>query len=95
MTNQKKEKNKFVLNLLILFLVASNPHNLIADEKICKKFDIKCKSQKWIDETKNYQKKKLDEGMKQYEKTKKNVEKAKDKVINAKDEVIEKLPKKN
>ena len=95
MTNQKKEKNKFVLNLVILFLIATNLHNLNADEKICKKFDIKCKSQKWIDETKNYQKKKLDEGKKQYEKTKKNVEKAKDKVINAKDEVIEKLPKKN
>ena len=95
MTNLKKEKNKFILILAILLLIVSNLHYLNADEKICKKFDIKCKSQKWIDETKNYQKKKLDEGKKQYEKTKKNVKKTKDKVIDTKDEVIKKLPKKN
>ena len=43
---------------------------LYADENICKKFDIKCKSKKFIDETKDYQKKEWADGKKQIIETK-------------------------
>ena len=60
MTKQKKEKkNKLIFLLLITIFFQSQISYLYSDEKKCKKFDIKCKSQKFLDETKEYQKKKL------------------------------------
>ena len=40
-----------------------------ADTGECKRFDFKCKSKKFIDETKEFQKKGLDQGKEQIKKT--------------------------
>ena len=59
MTKQKKEKkNKLFFLLLITIFIESQISYLYSDEIKCKTFDIKCKSQRFLDETKEYQKKK-------------------------------------
>ena len=66
---KKKEKNKiiFILNFLILvFLIPLAS----ANENKCKKFDIVCKSKNWVEETKEFQKKKFGEGKEQLSGTK-------------------------
>jgi hypothetical protein len=79
MTNQKKRKNKIINLVLITFLsFFILPTN--ASEIECKKFDIKCKTNKFINETKDFQKKGLNDSKKQLGKTK--------------DKIIDILPKK-
>ena len=73
----------FLSTLLIIFLNTS----LLANETNCKKFDLKCKTKKFIDDTKSFQSKGLDE-------SKEQINKIKDKVIKGKNEVLKKIPKK-
>jgi len=73
----------FLSTLLIIFLNTS----LFANETNCKKFDLKCKTKKFIDDTKSFQSKGLDE-------SKEQINKVKDKVIKGKNEVLKKIPKK-
>ena len=73
----------FLSTLLIIFLSTS----LLANETGCKKFDLKCKTKKFIDDTKSFQSKGLDE-------SKEQINKVKDKVIKGKNEVLKKIPKK-
>jgi len=70
----------------ILFLSTFLFFNLnilvFADEKECGKFDLKCKTKKFIDDTKNYQKKGLDQSKKQISKNKNKILKAKDIIVD-------------
>ncbi len=54
---------------------------LLANETSCKKFDLKCKAKKFIDDTKEFQ----NEGL----------EKSKSQINQTKDKVLKTLPKKN
>ena len=49
--------NKIIL--LFTFLILSFNSPISAGELKCKKFDVKCKTKKFIEETKKYQKKGL------------------------------------
>ena len=58
MINQKRKKNKLkitIFSLLIFFTFL----NAYPSDVNCKKFDIKCKSKNWLQETKEFQKKKI------------------------------------
>ena len=69
---------KFLILTIILFLQFS--YSLDANENMCKKFDFKCKTQKFIDDTKEYQKKEWSNSKKQ--------------IKNTKDKIIKTIPKK-
>ena len=87
MTKQKKEKkNKLIFLLLVSIFFQSQISYLYSDEIKCKKFDFKCKSQKFLDETKEYQKRKISDGQKQLNQTK-------EKLNEVKDEAIKRIPK--
>ena len=45
--------------LLLIFLISTFNSSLFANELKCKNFDVKCKTKKFIEETKKYQKKGL------------------------------------
>ena len=49
--------------------------NCIFSYSQIRKFDIKCKSKKWVNETKDFQKKKLDESKNQLNKSKEVIKK--------------------
>ena len=53
------------ITLLFIFLILSLNSSIYADELKCKKFDVKCKTKKFIEETKEYQKKGLKESKEQ------------------------------
>ena len=58
MINQKRKKNKLkiaIFSLLIFFSFS----NVYPGETNCKKFDIKCKSKNWLQETKRISKKNI------------------------------------
>ena len=79
MINQKRKKNKLkitIFSLLIFFTFL----NAYPSDVNCKKFDIKCKSKNWLQETKEFQKKKYEEG--------------KDQLGSNKKQIIDALPKK-
>tara|TARA_B100000035_G_scaffold171685_1_gene146495 strand:+ start:336 stop:575 length:240 start_codon:yes stop_codon:yes gene_type:complete len=78
MTNPKKRKNNLILFFFLILFVIQFPLNINSIE--CKKYDIKCKSKKFIDDTIKFQK----EGIK----------KGKTQVGQTKDKMMEKLPKK-
>ena len=59
--------------LIILIFFLSYISSLSAQESECKKFDIKCKTNKFINETKEFQKKGLEDGKKQLKGTKKKI----------------------
>ena len=75
---------KIILYTTLIFFVNST---LLGGETNCKKFDLKCKTKRFIEDTKNYQTKGLDE-------SKEQLIKVKDEVIKGKNNVIKKLPKK-
>ena len=75
---------KYLLLLLTVFFLNSE---LSANEIICKKFDIKCKTKKYIEDTKNYQKKGLKE-------TKDQISKGTGIIKDKTDIIKDKLPKK-
>ena len=58
--------NKVILYVFLVFLFNIN---LLADEVNCKKFDLKCKAKKFIDETKQYQNKGLEKSKTQINQT--------------------------
>ena len=62
MINQKRKKNNFLYYLILILF--TNIAFLNANEIKCKKFDIKCKTNKFIEETKQYQKKGLEKSIK-------------------------------
>ena len=72
---------------LYLFFIVSLNNQLLADEVSCKKFDLKCKTKKFIDDTKSFQTKGFND-------SKKQLGKVKDKIIKGKNEVLKKIPKK-
>tara|TARA_A100001015_G_C14440024_1_gene500082 strand:+ start:153 stop:398 length:246 start_codon:yes stop_codon:yes gene_type:complete len=80
MTKIKRKKNKLIFFILAVILFQSQISDLYSNDLKCKKFDIKCKTNKFIDDTKKFQKKGFDDGKKQLNKTKK--------------EIIEVIPKK-
>ena len=65
-----------------------NFSDLYSDVIKCDKLDVKCKTQKFLDKTKEFQKKKFDEGQQQLKQTRKKLE-------EVKDEAIKKIPKIN
>ncbi len=74
MINQKRKKNKLSV-YIFLITITLLPAFIYADSIECKKFDIKCKSKKWVNETKDFQKKKFDESRNQFNKKKEIIEK--------------------
>ena len=76
---------KIIFINLVLFSILN--FNVYADEKKCGAFDFACKTKKFIDDTKSFQSKGLDE-------SKEQINKVKDKVIKGKNEVLKKIPKK-
>ena len=50
---------------LFIFITLCLSISISADEVKCKKFDVKCKTKKFIEETKDFQKKGFEEGKKQ------------------------------
>jgi len=71
MTNQKRKKNKITILFisLLIFLTFLFPVNANDNIKNCKKFDFKCKAEKFINDTKEFQKKKYKDGKEQLKKT--------------------------
>ena len=69
MINQKKEKNKLII-LILLAYISGFSELLNAKTIECKKFDIKCKANKFIKDTKDFQKKGITDGKKQLTGTK-------------------------
>ena len=70
MTKPKRKKNKLIILFCSIILFFQYTPFLYAEEIVCKKFDIKCKTKKLIEDTKKIQKKGLDDGKKQLNKTK-------------------------
>ncbi len=69
-------KKIFIYILLTFFI----NNSLLSNETSCKKFDLKCKTKKFIKETKDYQNKGID--------------KSKEQLIKTKDKVLEGVKKK-
>ena len=67
---------------LSTFLFFSLNISVFADEKKCGTFDIGCKTKKFIDDTKNYQKKGLDQSKKQIGKKPNKILKAIDIIVD-------------
>ena len=77
-----------IIKIITLLIILSFSKSLFAVEVKCKTFDIGCKTKKFIDETKEFQKKGLKDGKSQI---KKGYEGGKNKIKN----LPEKLKKKN
>ena len=73
MTKPKRKENNFIIPIFSLIFFFSFISFLSSEEISCKKFDLKCKTNKIIAETKNYQKKGLEDGKKQIKKTKEGI----------------------
>ena len=73
MTKQKRKKNNIIILILSSILFCTHSPSLKADQLKCKKFDIMCKSKKFVDETVEYQKKEFGEAKKQLNKNKKEI----------------------
>ena len=69
MTDLKRKKNNLILFLILNFFFF-NISYLIAAETKCKKFDIKCKTKNFIEESKEYQKKGIKDSKEQLKKKK-------------------------
>ncbi len=80
MISQKRKKNKLNIIFILIVLASCFTVDNIAKTEECKKFDIKCKTKKWVDDTKGFQKKKFDEG--------------KNQLNESKEKIIKSLPKK-
>ena len=82
MTKQKRKKNKLIFIILTIILFQSHNSFLYSNELKCKKFDIKCKTNKFIEKTKVYQKKEFEEVKNQIDLSKQQLGKTKDKIKN-------------
>ena len=60
MTKPKRKKTNFIIPIFSLIFFFSYISFLSSKEISCKKFDLKCKTNKFIEETKEYQKKALE-----------------------------------
>ena len=80
MTKQKRKKNKLIFIILTLIFCQSHNSLLYSNELKCKKFDIKCKTNKFIEKTKVYQKKEFEEVKNQIDLSKQQLGKTKDKI---------------
>ena len=80
MTKQKRKKNKLVFIILTLIFFQSHNSSLYSNELKCNKFDIRCKTNKFIEKTKVYQKKEFEEVKSQINSSKQQLGKTKDKV---------------
>ena len=74
MINQKRKKNKLSIYLFLIATIFIQTFTF-ADNIDCQKFDIKCKSKKWVNETKDFQKQKLSESKTQLNKSKEVIKK--------------------
>ena len=70
MTEQKRKKNRKIIFILFICFLLIPLFLSEVESSECKKYDVKCKAKKWVDETKNYQNKKFQEGKKQLSDTK-------------------------
>ena len=70
MTKIKRKKNKLIFFILAIILFQSQISDLYSNDLKCKKFDIKCKTNKFIEKTKVYQKKEFEEVKSQIDSTK-------------------------
>ena len=82
MTKQKRKKNKLIFIILTLIFCQSHNSLLYSNELKCKKFDIKCKTNKFLEKTKVYQKKEFEEVKNQIDLSKQQLGKTKDKIKN-------------
>ena len=73
MTKPKRKENNFIIPIFSLIFFFSYTSILNSEEISCKKFDLKCKTNKFIEETKEYQKKGLEDGKKQIKETKEGI----------------------
>mgnify|MGYP001249368098 CR=1 FL=1 len=75
MISQKKRKNNLIL-FFLYFLIFLLGFSYVNSEQIkCNKFDLKCKSKNWVNETKDFQKEKLGEVKDRYNKSKETLKK--------------------
>ena len=72
MINQKRKKNKLKI-IIFSSLITFNFLYVYPSETSCNKFDFKCKSKNWLQETKEFQKKKYEEGKDQLGSNKKQI----------------------
>ena len=70
MTKQKRKKSRRIIYFLFICFLSIPIFSSQVEGSECKKYDVKCKAKKWVDETKNYQNKKFQEGKKQLSDTK-------------------------
>ncbi len=75
MISQKKRKNNLIIFFLYFLIILLSFSYLNADQINCNKLDLKCKSKKWVNETKEFQKEKLGEVKDRYNKSKKTLKK--------------------
>ena len=59
--------------IISLILILHSAFSLKASDNLCKKFDIKCKTSKFLNDTVDFQKKGLNKSKEQLEKTKNQV----------------------
>ena len=70
MTKQKRKRSRRIIYIFFICFLSIPIFSLQVESSECKKYDVKCKAKKWVDETKNYQNKKFQEGKKQLNDTK-------------------------
>ena len=61
--------------LIIVFLILNLNSSASAEEKKCRTFDIACKTKNFVNETKEFQKKGLGDGISQIKKIPENIKK--------------------
>ncbi len=61
--------------LLIIILIFGFNSSVSAEEKKCRTFDVACKTKNFVNETKEFQKKKAGDGVSQLKKIPKNLKK--------------------
>ncbi len=81
MTKQKKKENRIIFLFFTFIFLSLSIASVNADISKCKKFDIKCKTKKFVDDTKSFQKIKLQEG--------------KNQLKDSKEKILKGLPKSN
>tara|TARA_B100001093_G_C26162158_1_gene732074 strand:+ start:150 stop:395 length:246 start_codon:yes stop_codon:yes gene_type:complete len=69
----KKKEKKMNKILLIVVLIFSFNSSVSAEEKKCRTFDIACKTKNFVNETKEFQKKKVGDGVSQLKKIPENL----------------------
>tara|TARA_B100001057_G_scaffold4930_1_gene4444 strand:- start:2684 stop:2887 length:204 start_codon:yes stop_codon:yes gene_type:complete len=63
------------IRIILVLLTLSFTFSVLAEDKKCKTFDIGCKTKKFMDETKEFQKKGLEDGKSQIKNIPENLKK--------------------